>query len=217
MTESLSEIISTTSYAFGAVFVSEICDKTFMLLVSLSKSNSSLLLVLLNQLAMTPLIVLSALIGDYMSFLPKFYVSLLGAVCFLIFSILCFRESFLEHKKNKEKDMEKKHQAKYKSLFEDQSWWKFSLVVVITIICMEITDSSEFALFSLALTYDASCVIAGAFIAHGCCAGLAVSIGKIIARYVSEWVTHLCVGCFFLWLAGVWVYYCFEDGVLYFE
>jgi putative Ca2+/H+ antiporter (TMEM165/GDT1 family) len=134
----------------------------------------------------------------------------------LIYSIVCLRASYREYKKSKIKDHEKKHQAKYKSLIDEQKWWKFSLAVIATIICMEITDSSEFALFSLALAYDATCVIIGAFLAHAACAVLAVSIGKIVSKYVSECITQLAVGLFFLWLTCVWTYYCVEEGIVYF-
>ena len=216
MSEDFASILSTVTYSFTAVFISEIGDKTFMLLVSLSKSNSSFFLVLLNQLAMTPIIILSALVGDYLSFLPYFYVSLLGTLCFLIYSIVCLRASYHEYKKSKVNDHEKKYETKYKPLFDEQKWWKFSLAVIATIVCMEITDSSEFALFSLALTYDATCVIIGAFLAHAACAVLAVSIGKLVSKYVSECITQLCVGCFFLWLTCLWTYYCVQEGIVYF-
>ena len=203
-------------YAFWTILISELGDKTFMLLFALSQKNSASILVLANMMGMAPLIIACAYVGNLLKFLPLFYVSLLACVCFLGFSILCFVESYKEYKKSKRNTQKKVKKDKYESLLEQKTWYMLLFSTATAIFCLEITDSSELALFSISMTYEVVGVIIGSFVAHLICAVLAVIAGKIVAKYVSEVYTHLIVGIFFLWLFVYWGYLTIEEGIEYF-
>lgn len=208
--------LNSAGYAFWTILISELGDKTFMLLFALSQKNSGFILILANMIGMAPLIVSSAYLGNLLKFLPLFYVSLLACLCFLGFSILCFLESYKEYKKSKRNDKKKLKKDKYESLLEHKTWYMLLFTTTAAIFCMELTDSSELALFSISMTYEVLGVIIGSFFAHLICAILAVVAGKIIAKYVSEIVTQLIVGTFFLWLFGYWGYLTIDEGIVYF-
>lgn len=209
--------INSVGYSFWSIFISELGDKTFMLLFALSQKNSAFPLLLGNMLAMIPLIISSAYIGNLFKFLPLFYLYLVASLLFLLLSMLCLLESYREYQKSKKKSGKTMKMDKYESLLKHDSTTLLVLNIAVYVFCMEITDSSQLAMFSISVLYDPVGIIIGSILAHFICSILAVAAGKVIAKYVSEVFTQLIVGVFFLWLTGYWTYLTIEEGIVYFS
>ena len=113
--------------SFVAVFLSEIGDKTFVVIALLSQKQSITAILLGYLSALMPLIVLAAYIGKAATFMPQIYLNCLSSACFLIFSILSFINTLKEYKKSKSKDKENdsdEDESKLVPLLQSLSWFK---------------------------------------------------------------------------------------------
>ena len=100
----MEKFIQGSFASFTTVFISEIGDRTFMILTVLAQKQSISAIILGNQIAMTPLIIIAAILGKVASFIPSFYLNLISCVCFLVFAGFAFKESYSEYKKTNESD-----------------------------------------------------------------------------------------------------------------
>ncbi|OMJ94312.1 hypothetical protein SteCoe_2510 [Stentor coeruleus] len=186
--------------SFLAIFISEIGDRTFIILAILAQKQSLSAIVLGNQIALTPLIIISAYLGNAVTLLPTFYLNLIATLAFLVFSFVSFYEAYKESSKNNDSDSSdsENEQEKLEPLLLQAGWWKVLIKTTLLIFMAELGDVSQFATLSLSMLFSPEAVIIGASLAMLLCGLLAVGLGRVIGKYVNEMWTNLFTGCLFL-------------------
>ena len=99
----MNSFIKGICTSFSIVFISELGDKTFFIIAGMCQKNSVSAILLGNQLAMTPLIILSAYVGKAATLLPRIYLDLVSFLSFFVLALWAYKESYHEYKKNKRK------------------------------------------------------------------------------------------------------------------
>jgi putative Ca2+/H+ antiporter (TMEM165/GDT1 family) len=167
---------------FGAIFVVELPDKTFLATLVMATRYRPLLVWIGVSLAFAVQTIVAVLLGHAASFLPADLVHAFAAGMFLIGAVLLYREGRAQHQSTGEefvKDAKDVHGA------------RIVLTCFLILFAAEWGDLSQLLTITLVARYEEPLsVFIGALAALMAVSGLAVVAGRGLLRYVSLHVLH---------------------------
>ncbi len=184
---------------FGAIFVVELPDKTFLATLVLSTRYRPLLVWIGVSLAFAVQTTVAVALGHAASYLPEQAVRGGAAVMFLIGAIVLIREGL-------------KHQAaddgeEFVERARPATGWRAVLASFLVLFAAEWGDLSQLLTLSLVARYEAPVeVFIGALAALVTVSGLAVVVGRGLLRVVPIHVLHFVGAAVCLVLAGLTLY-----------
>ncbi|WP_028660142.1 TMEM165/GDT1 family protein [Nocardioides insulae] len=184
--------------AFGAIFVVELPDKTFLATLVLATKYRPILVWIGVCAAFFVQTVVAVALGHAASFLPATLVGWLAAALFLFGAIVLFREGRSHQQDDGEEFAEKAKPA---------TGFKAVLASFLVLFVAEWGDLSQLLTMSLVAKYEEPiAVFIGAFAALATVSGLAVLAGRALMKRVSLHILHY-VGaaiCALLFALTVW-------------
>jgi putative Ca2+/H+ antiporter (TMEM165/GDT1 family) len=167
---------------FGAIFVVELPDKTFLATLVLSTKYRPLLVWLGVGAAFAVQTAVAVLLGHAASFLPDDVVRAVAMVLFLAGAVVLVREG-----RSHQHDTGEEYAAKAK----DVTGFRAVLASFLVLFAAEWGDLSQLLTISLVARYEApASVFIGALGALLVVSGLAVVAGRALMRYVALHVLH---------------------------
>ncbi|HEY9852211.1 MAG TPA: TMEM165/GDT1 family protein [Leptolyngbyaceae cyanobacterium] len=203
-----------TAFTAGLLLitVSELGDKTFFIAAILAMRHSRRLVFAGAIAALAAMTILSVLVGQAASSLPKLYVYYAEIVLFLAFGLkLLYEASKMPAKGDcdeAKEALETVKEAEAKMPYKDNPLTILLKTFMMTFVA-EWGDRTQFATISLAAGYNPAGVTIGAILGHGICAAIAVACGRSIAKRISERAMTALGGLLFLifalvsWIEGV--------------
>lgn len=191
--------LAIIALTFGAIFVVELPDKTFLATLVLSTRYPAFLVWLGVGLAFAVQTVVAVLLGHAASFLPTSLIQGVAVAMFLIGAVLLIREG-LEHQ----------HAAAAEEGVgdtKDVHGVRVVLTSFLVLFAAEWGDLSQLLTITMVARYEApGSVFLGALGALLAVSGLAVLVGRTLLRYISLHVLHF-VGaavCVVLAMVTLW-------------
>ena len=182
---------------FGAIFVVELPDKTFLATLVLSTRYRPLLVWIGVGLAFTLQTVIAVALGHAASFLPQNAVRALALVMFLVGAVILFREGRAHHQASEEEYAVKAAPAQ---------GWRAVLASFLVLFAAEWGDLSQLLTLTLVARYeDPLSVFVGSLGALLTVSALACVVGRALLRWVSLHVLHYVGSGVCLVLAAVTV------------
>jgi Ca2+/H+ antiporter, TMEM165/GDT1 family len=175
--------------ALFLITISELGDKTFFIAVILAMRHPRRLVLAGVVAALAAMTILSVLMGQAVSLLPKSYIHYAEIALFFGFGIKLLFEAW---KMSPKAECETIHEAETvvenseKDLKRRQTSWEVLLESFILTFLAEWGDRTQIATIALAASSNAWGVTAGAILGHTICALIAVIGGKLIAGRISE-------------------------------
>lgn len=170
--------------------ISELGDKTFFIAMILSMKHSRKLVLLAAIAALGVMTVLSVLVGQVASLLPKIYIQIAEFILFLGFGIKLLYEASRMHgiignaenikEANAEVNAAERQLPKYKNIFI------IFFEAFLLIFTAEWGDRTQIATIALAAGNNPLAVSAGAILGHTICAAIAVTSGRVLSKRISE-------------------------------
>ena len=179
---------------FGAIFVVELPDKTFLATLVLSTRYRPLLVWLGVGAAFAVQTTVAVLLGHAASYLPENAVRVAALLLFLAGAVILFREGRSHHQASDEEG------AEYLEGAKDVSGFRAVVASFLVLFAAEWGDLSQLLTISLVARYEAPLsVFLGALAALLVVSGLAVLAGRTLLRYVDLHVLHyvgaaVCLG-----------------------
>lgn len=190
--------------AFGAIFVVELPDKTFIATLVLSTRFRPLLVWIGVGLAFAVQTGIAVALGKAAAFLPDDLVRAAAAAMFLIGALLLLREARGADAGEAEAEQEFADKAEAKG---EMHGWKVIATSFIVLFAAEWGDLSQLLTLSLVAKYDDPVsVFIGAWGALLAVSGLAVIVGRVLLTKVKLSVLHYLGATVCLVLAGVAVF-----------
>lgn len=200
-----------TAFTAGLLLitVSELGDKTFFIAAILAMRHSRRLVFAGAIAALAAMTVLSVLLGQAASLLPKQYVFYAEIILFFCFGLKLLYEASKMPAKNEcqeaQEALEVIKEAELK-MPRKQSPVTILLKTFMMTFVAEWGDRTQFATITLAASYNPFGVTIGAILGHGICAAIAVICGRLISQRISERIMTAVGGLLFLIFAVVsWV------------
>ena len=196
--------------SFLVIFLSEIADKTFILVLIYSKKMHWIPLVLTSMLSMYLMNILAIVAGyTIILLIPRYIIDWIGFFCFLLFGIFMINEGMeMDNKSVKEEYEEEiqENEANY-NLVNDQEnnnkksvWWL--CVELFGFICLsEFGDLSEISTITIAAVYNLYAVLIGTMIAYFCAIVIAAFLGHCVGKYLTEKTMSIIGGLLFIGFA----------------
>jgi Ca2+/H+ antiporter, TMEM165/GDT1 family len=192
-----------TAFTAGLLLitVSELGDKTFFIAVILAMHHSRRLVFIGVTAALAAMTILSVLLGQTASLLPKVYIHYAEIVLFIAFGIKLLYEAL---KMTATCDQEVVEEAKAAVEQADLQLPKGKTPLAILVEAFVLTfmaewgDRTQIATIALAAGNNPIGVTMGAILGHAICAAIAVIGGKMIAGRISERQLTFVGGCLFL-------------------
>ena len=208
-------VLSSVIQSFGIIFVSEIADRTFILVLIYASKISWLPLLITGLLAMGLMNILAIGVGYLVPLiLVKGLIDWIGFACFFLFGIFSIYDYFtMDSKKLHEVVLdEQEEQANaYKSYTDtdlivqspNQNSNTFAnCCELFGLLCAsELGDKSEITTIAIAAIYNLYGVLVGTMLAYFSTIVLAVLLGHILCKYLSEKSMSLIGGIIFLLFA----------------
>jgi putative Ca2+/H+ antiporter (TMEM165/GDT1 family) len=170
---------------FGAIFVVELPDKTFLATLVLSTKYRPILVWLGVGAAFAVQTTVAVLLGHAASYLPEIVVHLVALALFLAGAVILFREGRSHHQASLEEGQVYVADAK------DVTGFRAMLASFLVLFAAEWGDLSQLLTISLAARYEAPVsVFIGALGALLAVSGLAVLAGRTLLRFVALHVLH---------------------------
>ena len=174
--------IAVVAIAFGAIFVVELPDKTFIAALVLSTRYRPLAVWVGVGLAFLIQTLLAVTVGKVVTFLPEQIVQAVALVIFLLGAVLLFREAPKADAEATEKDFagtdSKRGLAAVSASF-------------LVLFAAEWGDLSQLLTISLVGRYDDPVsVFVGAWVALLTVSGLAIVVGRVLLRHVRLSLVH---------------------------
>lgn len=170
--------------------ISELGDKTFFIAMILSMKHSRKLVLLAAIAALAVMTILSVLVGQVASLLPKIYIQIAEFILFLGFGIKLLYEAARMNgiigdvetirEANAEVNAAEKQLPKYKNIFI------IFFEAFLLIFTAEWGDRTQIATIALAAGGNPVAVSAGAILGHTICAAIAVTSGRALSKRISE-------------------------------
>ena len=202
------------------VFLAEIGDKTFIMVMLLANKMNKLLLWFFATVAMNIMNAISVTIGTiFPLFMPKIVISIVVIVLFFTFGLktlyngICHKEAEggddeIEEAKEAIEKIEAVNQMREPLLGEDQrqnpkqSSWKFwersqYTLFMFLLMCTEWGDVSQVVAIGLAAKYGMLSIIIGGGLAFAACITFAILLGSCVSKFCTERVMSLVSGCLF--------------------
>ncbi len=172
----------TVALTFGAIFVVELPDKTFLATLVLATRYRPLFVWIGVSLAFAVQTLVAVLLGHAVSFLPETLVHAFAAGMFLIGAVLLFREGRAHHQSSGEE---------YVKDAKDVHGLRQVLACFLVLFAAEWGDLSQLLTITLVARYDDPVgVFIGALAALMTVSAIAVVAGRGLLRYVSLHVLH---------------------------
>lgn len=167
---------------FGAIFVVELPDKTFLATLVLSTKYRPVLVWLGVGAAFAVQTTVAVLLGHAASFLPEDVVRVVALVLFLAGAVVLVREGRNHHLDSGEE---------FVAGAKDVTGFRAVLASFLVLFAAEWGDLSQLLTISLVARYEAPVsVFIGALAALLLVSGLAVLAGRTLMRYVTLHVLH---------------------------
>ncbi len=167
---------------FGAIFIVELPDKTFLATLVLATRYRPLLVWIGVSAAFAIQTLVAVALGHAASFLPDDVVHAVAAAMFLIGAVLLFREGRAHHQASGEE---------FAAKTKDVHGFKAVLASFLVLFAAEWGDLSQLLTITLVARYqDPLAVFVGALGALMTVSGLAVVAGRSLMRFISLHVLH---------------------------
>lgn len=196
--EFLSSELAIIALTFGAIFLVELPDKTFIATLVMATKYRPLYVWIGVSAAFVVQTVVAVVLGKLAGFLPSDVVHGFAGLMFLIGSVMLFRQA---------------RRADTEELAEEQEFaakatpaegFRVILTCFLILFAAEWGDLSQLLTLSLVAKYDApAAVFIGAVLALMTVSALAVIVGKQLLKWVKPHVLHYLGGTVCLILAGV--------------
>lgn len=188
----------TTAIAFGAIFVVELPDKTFIATLVLATKFRPILVWIGVGLAFAVQTAVAVGLGHAASFLPAEVVRGVAMLMFLAGAVILFREGRSHHVASGDEYAEKAR---------DVSGFRAVGASFLVLFAAEWGDLSQLLTLTLVAKYDDPVsVFVGALAALLTVSGLAVLVGRTLLRMVPLHALHYVGAAVCLLLAGIVAY-----------
>ena len=188
--------------AFGAIFVVELPDKTFIATLVMSTKMRPLFVWIGVALAFLVQTGVAVGLGKAASFLPLTAVNVAASLLFLVGAIVLFREA--RKADTDEAETEEVFAAK---AGDSKSGYKAVLASFLVLFAAEWGDLSQLLTISLVAKYDDPVsVFLGAWGALLAVSGLAVIVGRVLLQHVRLSVLHYVGATVCVLMAGLTVW-----------
>jgi Ca2+/H+ antiporter, TMEM165/GDT1 family len=173
---------------FGAIFIVELPDKTFLATLVLATKYRPILVWIGVGAAFAVQTLIAVLLGSAASFLPSTLVHGFAALMFLIGAVVLLREGISHHRESMEEGEEE-----YAARALDATGFRAILASFLVLFAAEWGDLSQLLTISLVARYDAPVsVFIGALAALLLVSGLAVVAGRTLLRFVAlHWLHYV--------------------------
>jgi putative Ca2+/H+ antiporter (TMEM165/GDT1 family) len=174
--------LAVIALTFGAIFVVELPDKTFLATLVLATKYRPILVWLGVGAAFAVQTAVAVGLGHAASFLPENAVRGAAALLFLTGAVILFREGRSHHQESGDEFAEKA---------KDVHGFRAVLASFLVLFAAEWGDLSQLLTISLVAKYEHPLsVFVGALAALLTVSGLAVLVGRTLLRWVSLHVLH---------------------------
>lgn len=191
--------LAAVALTFGAIFLVELPDKTFLATLVLATKYRPILVWIGVGLAFTVQTGVAVALGHAASLLPADVVKIAATVLFLVGAVVLFREGRSHQEAASGDEIAEKAAA--------ATGWRAVLASFLVLFAAEWGDLSQLLTLSLVAKYEAPLsVFVGALAALLTVSALAVLVGRSLLRLVSLHVLHFLGAGVCLLLATLTVY-----------
>ena len=202
--------------SFLIIFLSEIADRTFIIVLIYSLKLHWLPLIITSMLAMAFMNILAIIAGyTVILLIPRNLIDWLGFLCFLGFGVFSVWEGIeMESKSVTEEYEEEKEEHEKRQLINKQSedaieennnadnnMWKLCLEVFGFLCLSELGDKSEISTVTIAAVYNLYAVLIGTNLAYFTCIIIATFLGLFIGKFLTEKMMTIIGGILFICFA----------------
>ena len=201
--------------SFLVIFLSEIADRTFILVLIYSLKMHWLPLIITSILAMAFMNLLAIVAGyTVILLIPKSLIDWIGFGCFLAFGIFSVYEGITMESKtiHEEYQEEMTEQGKNYQLANDEennnneaknekSMWALCAELFGFLCLSELGDKSEISTVTIAAVYNLYAVLIGTMVAYFACILIATFLGLVIGKFLTEKMMTIIGGILFICFA----------------
>ena len=209
----MKDFLPSLGKSFLIIFLSEIADRTFILILIYTSKISWFPLLITSILALGFMNVIAVSIGYLIPLLLlKEVVDWIGFACFALFGVFSIYSSYSEEAETVEDKLietQKEEERSYTDIEAHNnnnhngngSWFSNCVQLCWLLIVSEIGDKSEITTIAIAALYNLTGVLIGTMLAYVCTIIIAIALGKIISKYITETQMNLIGGIIFLLFA----------------
>ena len=209
----MKDFLPSLGKSFLIIFLSEIADRTFILILIYTSKISWFPLLITSILALGFMNIIAVSIGYLIPLLLlKEVVDWIGFACFALFGVFSIYSSFSEEAETVEDKLietQKEEERSYTDIEAHNnnnhngngSWFSNCVQLCWLLIVSEIGDKSEITTIAIAALYNLTGVLIGTMLAYVCTIIIAIALGKIISKYITETQMNLIGGIIFLLFA----------------
>lgn len=198
--------------SFLIIFLSEIADRTFILVLIYSLKMHWVPLILTSLLAMYFMNLLAIVAGYTVILLvPRSLIDWIGFFCFLLFGIFCVYEGLNMESKSVTEEYEEEIQRtesnyllvsdENKDQNNKESTWKLCLELFGFLCLSEFGDKSELSTVTIAAVYNIYGVLIGTMLAYFCAIAIAAFLGHWAGKFLTEKMMNIIGGILFIGFA----------------
>jgi putative Ca2+/H+ antiporter (TMEM165/GDT1 family) len=196
-------VLSAFSAGLLLIGVSELGDKTFFIAAILAMRHSRRLIFIGVIAALATMTVLSVLLGQAASLLPKIYIHYAEITLFVGFGLKLLYEASRMPAQSCDAEVVKEATAvvdktELKLSSTQQLQMAICLEAFVLTFLAEWGDRTQIATITLAASKNPVGVTTGAILGHAICAMIAVIGGRMLAGHMSERTLTFSGGCLFL-------------------
>jgi Ca2+/H+ antiporter, TMEM165/GDT1 family len=197
-----------TAFTAGLLLItiSELGDKTFCIAAIMALRYPRRLVFISVVAALIAMTLLSVLLGQAVSFLPKVYLKNLEIGLFLIFGVKLLIDAWRMSPTKNCSTLDEAKEAidrSSKNLKHNKTNWAIILETFLLTFVAEWGDRTQFATITLAASNNVFGVTVGAITGHTICAAIAIISSKMLAGRISEKIITAIGGGLFLIFAAV--------------
>ena len=201
--------------SFLVIFLSEIADRTFILVLIYSLKMHWLPLIITSMLAMAFMNLLAIVAGyTVILLIPRSLIDWIGFGCFLAFGIFSVYEGITMESKtiHEEYQEEMTEQGKNYQLANDEennnneaknekTMWALCAELFGFLCLSELGDKSEISTVTIAAVYNLYAVLIGTMVAYFACILIATFLGLVIGKFLTEKMMTIIGGILFICFA----------------
>lgn len=190
--------------SFLIIFLSEIADRTFILVVLYSLKMHWLPLVICSFLSMFVMNVLAIAVGYLLPMLIiREVVDWIGFCCFLFFGIYSIYDGYTMESESLQEafDKEKEEDDKKEGENRKRTVWSLCIELFWFLCISELGDKSEISTVTIAAIYNVWGVLFGTSFAYLCTIIIATFLGLLIGKYITERMMCIIGGFLFIFFA----------------
>ena len=198
--------------SFLIIFLSEIADRTFILVLIYSLKMHWVPLILTSLFAMYFMNLLAIVAGYTVILLvPRSLIDWIGFFCFLLFVFFCVYEGLNMESKSVTEEYEEEIQRtesnyllvsdENKDQNNKESTWKLCLELFGFLCLSEFGDKSELSTVTIAAVYNIYGVLIGTMLAYFCAIAIAAFLGHWAGKFLTEKMMNIIGGILFIGFA----------------